>query len=40
MKVKKITNSVKIDLDKFFNEETGETLASEIVGNNITVTMK
>ncbi len=40
MKVKKITSSIKIDLDKFFNGETGESLASEIVGNNITVTMK
>jgi hypothetical protein len=40
MKVNKVTNSVKIDLDNFFNSETGESLASEIVGTKTSVTFK
>jgi hypothetical protein len=40
MKVNKVSNNIKIDLNSFYNEQTGETLASEIVGNKITVTIK
>ena len=40
MKVNKVTNNVKIDLDNFFNSETGESLASEIVGTKTTVTFR
>jgi hypothetical protein len=40
MKVNKVTNNIKIDLDNFFNGETGESLASEIVGTKTSVTFK
>jgi hypothetical protein len=40
MKVNKVNSNIQFDLDNFFNSETGESLASEIVGNNISVTIK
>lgn len=40
MKVNKVTNNVKIDLDSFYNEQTGESLSSEIVGTRTSVTFR
>jgi hypothetical protein len=40
MKVNKVTNNIKIDLDSFYNSETGESLVSEIIGNKTSVTFK
>lgn len=40
MKVNTVQNNIHIDLDKFFRDTTGESLASEIVGNNLSVTVK
>ena len=40
MHTNKVTHNVKIDLDNFYNAETGESLASEIVGTRTSVTFK
>ena len=40
MKANKVTNNIKIDLDSFYNEQTGESLASEILGTRTSVTFR